>query len=239
MTLQRANIGRLEERVGITLADRPYSIVDDCGSNADHLVQLWVRGIDGAFRAEAGAQAPPVWIARRFKWGPHTWPVHWSQLPHMPHVDCGAMAALSTVVMQWRGVIAFPVQLVLRFTPECTQSWAALWSGTGTSIQWCGATHAYHEATGTVSMDRQIQIWDPLGRFWLPVRKCPGYEGIVGLRSHHDPMFDVRVGGMHLRPAVWYELEETPHSPDLRGGLTHHQLKPPARFFGQRSREAA
>jgi len=144
MILHEADISRLEERVGIILACRPYSSIDDNGTVEESLVKLWLMGIDATFRAQAGQTAPPVWIVRRFKWGPHPWPVCWDQLPRMRNADCGAIAALSTAVMQWRGMIAFPVQLVLRFVPECTRGWSALWSNAGVAMQWCGDTHAYH-----------------------------------------------------------------------------------------------
>jgi hypothetical protein len=206
MTLRRADLGDLESTAGFALGDRPWSELKESESAEGAAVRLWLRALDEAFRAEVGTQTPPVWIAHRFKWGPHAWPVRWADIPIMPYVDCGAMAALSTAVMQWRGTTALPTQLVLRFTRESVSGWLALWQACGLAVHWCDGIFAYHEATGVLDASGELRIWDPLGRFWLPVRPRPGYEGIVALRLCSDaPAHRLAVvAGRRIRSGIWY-----------------------------------
>jgi hypothetical protein len=96
--------------------------------------------------------------------------------------DCGAMAALSTEIYKMRGVDARPIQLILAFNETTTDAWSALWRDTILEYPWCGKGFAYHEATAVFDDQGQFQIWDPLGRFWLPLEMGAGYESVVAYR---------------------------------------------------------
>lgn len=210
MILHEADLAALERLAGFGLGVRPFSWIDDADTLQDYLVQSWLRSMDRTFRSATGYDAPPVWIAQRFSWGPHAWPIRWRDIPHMAFVDCGAMAALSTEIFRWRGGDAAPVQLLLQFTSETIRGWQALWQEAGLDASWATGCFAYHEATMVVMPTGEARIWDPLGRFWLPVASRPGYEGLAAIRICRDAPVDriVSLAGQRLRSGVWYVVAD-------------------------------
>ncbi len=212
MSLVEADTARLEAQVGFPLRHRGHSAIEPAVSAADRAAAVWIRALDQAFRRRAGKHVPPVWLYETFKWGPHPWPVRWSEIPHLPYTDCGLMAALSTAVYRARGAHVMPVQLVLKFNPESTRGWSGLWRNSRLRPHWCTGIYAYHEGTAVIEGDHQCRIWDPLGRFWLPLRSDPGYEGIVALRLVHDTDDSMplpRLAGSVVSPDRWMAVKET------------------------------
>ena len=211
MILHEADPAALERLVGLGLDARPHSWIDGGDTLQDRLVQAWLRSTDRAFLSAAGCNAPPVWLAHRFAWGPHAWPISWRDIPRMPVLDCGAIAALSTELFRWRDWDAAPVQLLLQFTPESVRGWQALWREAGADGSWAARSFAYHEATLAVMPSGDGRIWDPLGRFWLPVAPQPGYEGLVALRVCGADAFEriVPLAGQRLRSGVWYVVADS------------------------------
>ena len=228
MILRKADVGSLQQKIGLELSARPYSELLERDRRAAQAVRAWLRGHDIAFMGRAGELTPPVWIARKFRWGPHAWPVYWDDVAAMPALDCGAMAALTTEVVRMRGQAAFPMQLVLRFTERTVRHWTALWRRNGQAdIRWCSGIYAYHEATGIPDARGRMRIWDPLGRFWLPVVSNPGIEGVVALRFHAEPGHEAQSCWMANEPVqsgVWYAVT----------GGTRPSKAAPARAFPDR-----
>lgn len=164
------------------MGNRQPSRIEPATSREDRLAREWFRYCDLTFLAGQAAGTPPIWIYDLFRWGPHEWPVGWADLWTMQAHDCGAMAALSTEIYKMRGVDARPIQLILAFNETTTDAWSALWRDTILEYPWCGNGFAYHEATAVFDCHGQFQIWDPLGRFWLPLGTGEGYESVVAYR---------------------------------------------------------
>ena len=171
-----------ETRFGLEMGNREPSLIEPVSSLDDRVAREWFRHCDLAFLAGQPTGTPPVWIFDLFRWGPHRWPISWADLLVMPSHDCGAMAALATEIYQMRGVDARPIQLVLSFNEAATEGWSALWRETMLDYDWCGDGFAYHEATAIFDRLGRFKIWDPLGRFWLPLCGGKGYERIAAYR---------------------------------------------------------
>jgi len=171
-----------ESRFGLAMGNREPSLIEPVSSREDRIAREWFRHCDLTFLAGQPCGTPPIWIYDLFRWGPHRWPVAWVDLLAMPSHDCGAMAALSTEIYQMRGVDARPIQLVLSFNDSATVGWSALWRDTVLDYDWCGRGFAYHEATAVFDRRGRFKIWDPLGRFWLPLGGGEGYERIAAYR---------------------------------------------------------
>lgn len=210
MILVEVEPSTLTRLTGIELDDRAHSSIEPAVDASDRNVQHYLRMLDRSFRVEAGAKAPPVWMYDTFKWGPHGWPVHWRDIPGMPVTDCGLMAALSTQVFRWRGQAVAPVQLILSFNLESTAGWVSLWRAAGEDTSWCSGQFAYHEGTAVIDESGELRIWDPLGRFWLPVREELHYEGIVALQLCADTRVEYLtwLNGQRVRMDRWYMVEK-------------------------------
>ncbi len=198
---------------GIEFGGRDVSTIEPAECAADRDVIRWLRAIDRSFVTES-CDAPPVWLFHQFKWGPHAWPVRWRDIPEMPYTDCGFMAALSVEIYRWRKAPVFPCQLVLSFTEESTSGWARLWGAAGLGAHWCSGTFAYHEGCALIGPDGEARIWDPLGRFWLPVSSCVHYEGVIAFRicGKEDLRPLVKVNGRRVGTGVWYWRSEVSKS---------------------------
>lgn len=101
MGISIPNISELEKRLGIELKEREYSEIIRGNTKEDNVAIMWVKSLDKGFVGRTSKNAPPVWIYHKFKWGPHSWPVKWSDLPNMKKIDCGMSAALTTFVYQY------------------------------------------------------------------------------------------------------------------------------------------
>lgn len=208
MRLVRVGFSELGNTTGIDLSDRPPSALIEDGSVKSAATRTWLRSLDLARSRRATALAPPVWMYDTFKWGPHAWPVRWSDLLTMPRVDCGVMAAVSTEVYRARGLLAVPVQVILAFNPWATTGWRAMWRAAGLDPHWSHSNFAYHEVTGLVDGAGRLCVWDPLGRFWLSPVLTTMYETILAIRVHGDDPHRIVAFGEHmLRTGAWYQVE--------------------------------
>lgn len=212
MTLVKADTANLEAIVGFELASRGHSALEPIANSSDTAAALWLKSMDIAFRRRAGASMPPVWLYEKFKWGPHRWPVRWRDITHMPHHDCGLMAALSTEIYRLRGYRVLPAQLVLHFNHQSTRGWTGLWQSAGLTPHWCEGDFAYHEGTAVLDKHHELHIWDALGRFWLPIRESLSYEGIVAFRlisgsAVRLPLPSVKSD--QINPNHWYSFKES------------------------------
>ena len=89
MNLDEVDPSWLTALSGIRFQNRWHSTLEPTSGFEDRKAQIWLRWMDNSFRAQSGRWAPPVWLYNRFKWGPHSWPVRWRDLPHMRVTDCG------------------------------------------------------------------------------------------------------------------------------------------------------
>tara|TARA_R110002110_G_scaffold146175_5_gene335968 strand:+ start:8972 stop:9664 length:693 start_codon:yes stop_codon:yes gene_type:complete len=226
MSLVEVDPYRLQAKLGFDLVSRSHSEITPPASPADRAALLWVRSIDNAFVAETSRETPPIWLYKKFRWGPHVWPVRWSNVPHLTHHDCGLMAALSTEILSWRGWTVFPAQFVLYFNPESTRGWSSLWKRAGITSDWCAGKYAYHEGTAVLGGNGQISFWDPLGRFWLPVPTQFSYEGIVAVRyiSNSKIVPLARYDTSTILPNRWYRASYLNNDPEYKSIARHSRL---------------
>ena len=219
MYLVEANAaaGRLDEQLA---PDRlpsepwenfPYSCLSHHGAACCEIAREWVLAMDFAQLNGADLSSGPRWLRARYKWGPSSWPMHWCEVVRRKVIDCGAHAALSREAFAARGLVAFPAQLVQRYSEEATEQWRGSWSEEQASCHWLDGEHIYHEATAPLVGEREVKIWDGSSASWVdPRQPGGGYGSVVAVRIFADPQFvtpdGFAWGERRIEPNVWNQL---------------------------------
>ena len=218
MYLVEANsaAGRLHEQ---PTADRPvtepwenfpYSSLSHHDSACCAIAREWVLGMDFAQLNGADLSSGPRWLRSKYKWGPSSWPMHWCEVVAQKVIDCGAHAALSREAFSARGIVAFPAQLVQRYSKDATDQWQRSWTERGASCHWLDGEHIYHEATAVLAEKGEIKIWDGSSASWIdPGQGGRGYGSVLAIRIHSDPHLagaGFQWGGHWIRPNLWTEI---------------------------------
>jgi hypothetical protein len=116
--------------------------------------------------------------------------MHWCDAVRRKVIDCGTHAALSREVFGARGHVAFPVQLVQRYSKDSVEQWRGSWSKEEVSCHWLDGDHIYHEATALLVGDGEVKIWDGSAGSWVdPRQPGAGYGNVAAIRIHADPQF--------------------------------------------------
>ena len=209
--------GRIEEQLapeGLASdrwEDFPYSCLSHHGAACCEVAREWVLAMDFAQLNGADLTSGPRWLRAKYKWGPSTWPMHWCEVVRRKVIDCGAHAALSREAFAARGLVAFPAQLVQRYSSAATEQWRGSWTEEQASCHWLDGDHIYHEATGLLVGDNEVKIWDGSAGSWLdPRQPGGGYGSVVAVRIFADPQFVTPEGfawGQRRLPAnTWIQL---------------------------------
>ncbi|HVL77666.1 MAG TPA: hypothetical protein VM346_00085 [Sphingomicrobium sp.] len=208
-----SNEQKLESRrpVSARWEDFPYSRLSHHGGACCDVAREWVLAMDFAQLNGADLSSGPRWLRARYKWGPSAWPMHWCELVGRKVIDCGAHAALSREAFAARGLTAFPVQLVQRYSEGAVEEWRGSWNKEGVSCHWLDGEHIYHEATALLVGDGEVKIWDGSAGSWAnPRQSGRGYGSVLALRLFADPESvtpaGFRWGDRQIAANVWNEL---------------------------------
>jgi hypothetical protein len=187
-TLVRDNEQSGAERLpSVPWQDFPYSQLTHHGTACCDIGREWIRSMDFAQLNGADLTSGPRWLRAKYKWGPSAWPMHWCEVVTRETIDCGAHAALSREAFAARGLIAFPAQLVQKYSEEATDQWRQKWGNEEVSCHWLDGEHIYHEATALLIGDAELKIWDASSGSWLSPRLAPsGYGSVLALRIFAD-----------------------------------------------------
>ena len=191
----------------------PYTCLSHHGSACCEIAREWLVGMDFAQLNGADLSSGPRWLRSRYKWGPSAWPMHWCEAVRRKVIDCGAHAALSRELFAARGLVAFPAQLVQRYSDEATDEWQRNWSEEQASCHWLDGEHIYHEATALLVGEGEVKIWDGSSASWIDSRqRSAGYGSVVALRIHSGKHFVTAGGfdwgGQPIRPNVWNQIAD-------------------------------
>jgi hypothetical protein len=189
----------------------PYSCLSHHGTACCDIAREWVLAMDFAQLNGADLSSGPRWLRAKFKWGPSAWPMHWCEVVRRDTIDCGAHAALSREVFAARGLVAFPAQLVQRYSEDATEQWRGSWSKEDVSCHWLDGEHIYHEAAALLVRDGEVKIWDGSAGSWVnPRQAASGYGSVVSIRIHADPEFVTQRGFAWgerlLTPNAWNQV---------------------------------
>jgi hypothetical protein len=189
----------------------PYSCLSHHGQACCEIARDWVLAMDFAQLNGADLSSGPRWLRAKYKWGPSPWPMHWCEAVRRKIIDCGAHAALSREAFAARGLVAFPAQLVQRYSVDATEQWHSSWSEEQASCHWLDGEHIYHEVTALLAGDNEVKIWDGSAGSWLdPRQPGGGYGSVVAVRIFADPQFVTPDGfpwGMRrLQANAWNQL---------------------------------
>lgn len=147
----------------------------------------------------------PAWIVQRYVWGPSVWPLHWCEAMTAESMDCGALAALSRLVLEQRGVSVCPVQLIERYSVDDGAHWSALWAAEGRRADWSEGGLTYHEAVGLLNAG-SLQVWDSTRSIWRAPSETQGYGSIAAIRCWAHPESSVAWGDKQILSGSWCEL---------------------------------
>ena len=195
--------GLLEEKTGLVLglSERPVSVLSEPDTLEGGIARMWLRYVAGSHQT-----APPLWLNRCFKWGPHSWPVRYADVPEMEYIDCGVFAAISTEISTMHGLEAYPLQMLLKFNELNVKGWQMSWKEAGMDSHWCAGDTAYHEGTLWIDKEGKGQLFDPQGPFSHSLHESPSYESPVAFRFFSDKEAEVSIGGILARPHQWYAI---------------------------------
>jgi hypothetical protein len=191
--------------------DFPHSILSHHGGACCDIAREWVLAMDFAQLNGGELSSGPRWLRQKYEWGPSPWPMHWCEAVKRKTIDCGAHAALAYEAFQARGLIAFPAQLVQRYSEDATEQWRGKWSEEDVSCHWLDGEHIYHEATALLVGEDEVKIWDASAGGWIDPRQTPGgYGSLVAVRVFAEGQWGggdgLRWGERRLKPNLWNQV---------------------------------
>jgi len=189
----------------------PYSCLSRHDEACCEIARDWVQAMDFAQLNGADLTSGPRWLRARYKWGPSSWPMHWCEVVARKTLDCGAHAALSREAFAARGLIAFPAQLVQRYSEDATDQWCCSWAAQDASCHWLDGEHIYHEATALLIGDMEVKLWDGSAGSWIEPRQSEGgYGSVTAIRIFADGAYapaQFAWGGRKIDDNVWNQLD--------------------------------
>lgn len=156
----------------------------------------WLLTMDISRRVEM--TAPPIWIRDLFRWGPTEWPLHWCQLPTLPQLDCGGLAAVAEELISVRGAVAVPAEFIQRFSERDIAHWTSTWRASNAETDWMHPPFVYHEGVALLDWHGGVRLWDPTDNLWLDPVQEPGYGSTAAVRLDAGPRLSGYIGS-HLR----------------------------------------
>lgn len=188
----------------------PISRIREHESKCCQEAREWLTCMDSSFAASGGRTIAPYWIRDVYEWGPCRWPLTWCEVINMETVDCGVLAAIAVLLLKARGVICFPVQLVMQYSPQDIEQWRGRWQSERIAYDWTLGNMVYHEACAVTSDHNSVRIWDPTDCLWLDDSSVAGYSSVRAVRlvpEKDDGRPDVMLWGKHeLANGLWVQL---------------------------------
>jgi hypothetical protein len=160
--------------------DWPASTISDHGQLCCASAREWITSTDFSALGGSSVLTGPRWIRQKFKWGSSKFPIHWCEAVEKDTLDCGALAAIAYEVFESRGVTAYRVQMVQRFSEVATFQWAHSWEN-GAPLPWTNEDLIYHEGCA-ISTDGELKVWDASAGWWIDPRSTDGYGSLLALR---------------------------------------------------------
>jgi hypothetical protein len=188
----------------------PHSDLSDHGEACCRAARHWLRAMDFGQLNGGHLTSGPRWLRERFKWGPTRWPIHWCEAVKEKVIDCGVHSALAHEAFTARGLTAFRVQVVQRYSPDSVTQWRLKWQSENASDHWLIDDLIYHEANALLIGPGEVRIWDSSAGWWLNERQTAGYGSVAAVRVCADPATDVggvlNWGGNALEINAWSRL---------------------------------
>ncbi len=164
---------------------QPASQLTDHDTPCCASARAWLHAMatSYAFRhTDETAIAAPIFLSRRYKWGPTTWPIAWCEAVRAKAIDCGVFSAFARAIFSAQGVECYGAQVMLLFGPETTAHWQQRWAVQPGSFNWIDRDLVYHEVV-IVVIDGVAEVFDPSDGQWLSPSAEAGYGAVVGIRS--------------------------------------------------------
>jgi hypothetical protein len=124
----------------------------------------------------------PRWLRHKFKWGASTFPIYWCEAVRKETLDCGALAAMAHEVFMARGVKAYRVQLVQKFSEVAVNQWSNSWRINNEPLAWVNDDLIYHEGCAIETADKKIKVWDASAGWWVDSKPAQGYGAVLAIR---------------------------------------------------------
>jgi hypothetical protein len=187
--------------------DWPASTISHHGKLCCASAREWVTSTDFSALGGSSILTGPRWIRQRFKWGSSKFPIYWCQAVEKDTLDCGALAAIAYEVFESRGVTAYRIQMVQRFSELSTFQWAHSWEN-GQQLPWTKADLIYHEGCA-IATDGELKVWDASAGWWIDSRARDGYGSLLALRLSAPelrPDVSFKWGEHNIAPFEWLTL---------------------------------
>jgi len=194
----------------ITAYQPSPSEIQDHGAPCCRAALAWLRGVDASRIYRDGNWHPPAWLRKEYDWGPLAWPLYWCQLLDVDQLDCGALACIAVKLYSFRGVLASPVQLALRYPHHAAEQWSRLWAGEAMDAGWIAGGFCYHAACGVMEGD-ELRLWDPSSSRWRypPASPAEAFASVVAIKvtqSAAEVPAKLRWEGLEVRSGEWQRL---------------------------------
>ena len=199
---------RLSDTVFKKWKDWPPSQISHHGRICCEIAREWVTATDYSSLNGGHIMSGPRWLRHRFQWGPSSYPLFWCEAVRKNTLDCGALAALAHEVFTIRGVRAYRVQLVQRYSRVATEQWSNSWAGDGVPTQWLNKDLIYHEGCAAAVNDNEIKVWDASAGSWIDPKASDGYGALLALKVNAGSDAGALTWGKFiLEPNTWRTLD--------------------------------
>ncbi|MFN6963691.1 MAG: hypothetical protein ACK4S4_07990 [Pyrinomonadaceae bacterium] len=125
--------------------DWQVSTISHHGAECCEIARHWLVATDHSSLCGAAPTTGPRWLRTRWRWGASKFPIYWCDAIERDTLDCGALAAFSYEVFSGRGVEAFRVQMVQRYSKDSARQWNERWNECGEPLRWIDGDLIYHE----------------------------------------------------------------------------------------------
>jgi hypothetical protein len=167
--------------------DFPNSFISHHGAACCDIAHEWLLAFDFAQLNGGDLLTGPRWMREHSKWGASAWPIHWCEAVDRQVVDCGVHAAMAHEAFVARGLTAFRVQFVQRYSDDAASSWRANWTEQGVSDHWIDGDAIYHEGNAVLVGTDKLKLWDGSAGCWVNPEQKGGYGSLVAVRIAADP----------------------------------------------------
>ena len=152
------------------------------GNMCCDIAREWVTGTDVSELGGGSRLTGPRWLRQKFSWGASSFPIFWCEAVRKKTLDCGAHAALAYEVFNGRGVRAYRVQMVQRFSEIATAQWFNSWNLGEGPLPWTHGDLIYHEGCAIDVGGGEIKVWDASAGWWIDPKAKEGYGALLALR---------------------------------------------------------
>lgn len=179
------------------------------------LAKQWLSAMHRSMtfsRTDGQILQAPLWLNRRYKWGPVQWPISWCEAVQLTAIDCGVFAAFALEIFERRissqalgDYEVFPAQVILEQPKSLTEQWRVKWNPIFGRLPWIEDYHVYHEVCALVDRSTDsVRIFDPTEGVWIEPGLQRGVNHVIGVNIRSNRMLDW--GSMRIGLDQWHLL---------------------------------